>query len=278
MKWSLFFTTMLILLTSCATNPPSTAAPMHPAVVSSPEEAPIPTNTSQANLPNPASSYCEQQGFKSEIRTSADGSQTGYCLFPDGSECDEWAYFRGECGPAGASSSTSAPTGIPTAMPIDPADYQQGWWTYTHKIYHFSIMLPEDWVVEEITTFDPSMSGHTLILHPSYASGENIRMTFRRVGEEVRLWPTGVGQGEFVEQGTLEIAGGSVRRVLLVCPTGEVTAIWYHSAEEGQPNITRGDMEFVFIYSAGAHCESGQSLGGKVKRAGEMIITSLKVS
>jgi len=34
-----------------------------------------------------------------EIRTAEDGSQTGYCIFPDGSECDEWAYYRGECGP-----------------------------------------------------------------------------------------------------------------------------------------------------------------------------------
>ena len=54
----------------------------------------------QAGLPNPASLYCTQNGNKSEIRTSADGSQTGVCIFPDGSTCDEWAYFRGECGPA----------------------------------------------------------------------------------------------------------------------------------------------------------------------------------
>ena len=45
-------------------------------------------------------------------------------------------------------SSASVPTAIPTAFPIDPADYQ-GFWTYTHPVYGFSIMLPEDWVVEE---------------------------------------------------------------------------------------------------------------------------------
>jgi putative hemolysin len=54
---------------------------------------------SHAVMPNPASVYCEQQGYKSEIRTAADGSQYGVCVFPDGSECDEWAYYRGECGP-----------------------------------------------------------------------------------------------------------------------------------------------------------------------------------
>jgi len=161
-------------------------------------------------------------------------------------------------------------------MPIDPAEYQQGWWTYKQSTYGFSIMLPEDSGVEEITTPDPLMNGHSLNLHPTHGT-DNIRLTFRRVGENVRLWPTGVGQGEFIQQGTLDIAGQPARRFLLVCPTGEVTAIWYHSAEEGQPNITRADMEFGFIYSIGSHCDPGLSIGGKTQRWGETIIASLKV-
>jgi putative hemolysin len=56
------------------------------------------TDIPKANMPNPASVNCEQNGNKLEIRTAADGSQSGICIFPDGSECDEWAYFRGECG------------------------------------------------------------------------------------------------------------------------------------------------------------------------------------
>ncbi|GEM_PF-323582 len=54
---------------------------------------------SATGLPNPASKFCQDQGYKLEIRTAADGSQTGYCLFPDGTECEEWAFYRGECGP-----------------------------------------------------------------------------------------------------------------------------------------------------------------------------------
>jgi len=52
------------------------------------------------NMPNPASVYCKQNGNQIEIQTAADGSQSSECVFPDGSTCDEWAYFRGECGPA----------------------------------------------------------------------------------------------------------------------------------------------------------------------------------
>jgi putative hemolysin len=57
------------------------------------------TATPEAGLPNPASVFCEEQGYNLEIRTAADGSQQGFCIFPDGSECDEWAFYRGECGP-----------------------------------------------------------------------------------------------------------------------------------------------------------------------------------
>lgn len=235
-------------------------------------------DTDSAGLPNPASVYCQEQGYTLEIRTAVDGGQTGVCLFSDGSECDEWAYYRGECGPASQNGDAAAPTEIPfpTPLPIDPALYQ-GWQTYTHTGYGFSIMLPEDWIVEEIAAEDPLLGGHLLNLHPQAAiDKENIRMTFRRVGEETLLWPTGVGQGEFVSQGTLDVAGQPAQRVLLVCPTGEVTAIWYHQGE-GQLNITRDDLEFGFIFTAADHCETGYSLGGNARQVGEMIIASLYV-
>jgi len=53
----------------------------------------------ELDMPNPASVYCEEQGGKIEIRTQDDGGQYGVCIFPDGSECEEWAFFRGECKP-----------------------------------------------------------------------------------------------------------------------------------------------------------------------------------
>ncbi len=52
----------------------------------------------QVEIANPASVYCADRGFQSEVRTDADGNQYGMCIFPDGSECEEWAFFRGECG------------------------------------------------------------------------------------------------------------------------------------------------------------------------------------
>lgn len=56
-----------------------------------------PTETPIVNMANPASVYCKEHGGQSVIRTAADGSQSGVCVFENGNECDEWMYFRGEC-------------------------------------------------------------------------------------------------------------------------------------------------------------------------------------
>lgn len=55
------------------------------------------TGEQKTQIANPASVYCEEKGGKLEIRADADGNQYGICIFPDGSECEEWKFFRGEC-------------------------------------------------------------------------------------------------------------------------------------------------------------------------------------
>jgi uncharacterized protein len=382
--------------------------------------------TQDAFMPNPASVYCEQRGYKVEIRNASDGSQSGVCIFPDGSECDEWAFFRGECKPptptpeielgwqtytnqalgysfsypagveiitndeplkslsisgagignafwgiahpidrpeyrpsegvdllqwlkdhylvgenqqpdaqiagetaihfrheASPQSSTfdqyyfahdgqlyqiiignanleedwnlanhfmqsfqfitptSPDTGaLPTALPIDPSVYTD-WITYTNPTYGFTLKLPGGWVVDEADSSDPLLVGHEIILENTVAfTEESIRLTFRRVGEDTFLWPSGVGEGEFIQQGTLEISGQPALRMLLVCPNRTVTAIWYYQTDsqaDGQPNITLGDIEFVIIFRMPGHCEPGYNLTGELQQMGEAIIASLKV-
>jgi putative hemolysin len=51
----------------------------------------------EADIANPASVHCEEQGGTVEIRIGEDGAERGVCVFDDGSECDEWAFYRGEC-------------------------------------------------------------------------------------------------------------------------------------------------------------------------------------
>ena len=76
----------------------------------------IATLTPAAGLANPASVFCREQGFRLELRTDATGGQSGICHFPDGSQCDEWAYYRGECGPAGQAAAGTTPAPSPTRV------------------------------------------------------------------------------------------------------------------------------------------------------------------
>ena len=55
-------------------------------------------SSEDVEIANPASVYCVQSGYTLEIRTNADGSEYGVCIFPDDNECEEWAFFRNECG------------------------------------------------------------------------------------------------------------------------------------------------------------------------------------
>jgi hypothetical protein len=50
-------------------------------------------------MANPASVFCEEQGGKLDIRKDADGNETGFCVFADGAEVREWAFYHGEAGP-----------------------------------------------------------------------------------------------------------------------------------------------------------------------------------
>lgn len=51
----------------------------------------------RSGIANPASVKCVNDGYRLEIRKAADGGEYGVCINADGKECEEWAYFRGEC-------------------------------------------------------------------------------------------------------------------------------------------------------------------------------------
>ena len=102
------------------------------AAACGPTATAAPTGTgSDAGIANPASVFCEQNAGRLDIRTGPDGGQIGVCVFPDASECEEWAYFRGECAPG----SVGAPT-IAAPLPAEPVTLQ--------------VLLPQDGSLIEI--------------------------------------------------------------------------------------------------------------------------------
>jgi inhibitor of cysteine peptidase len=61
------------------------------------------TKIVNTELGNPASKYCLDHGGSSLLQTltaiNGSESQEGICEFHDGSQCEEWKFFRGECKP-----------------------------------------------------------------------------------------------------------------------------------------------------------------------------------
>lgn len=58
--------------------------------------SPSSESSSSAGLANPAAVYCIEQGGKLRMEEN-DLGQHGICILSDNTECEEWAYFRGEC-------------------------------------------------------------------------------------------------------------------------------------------------------------------------------------
>ena len=62
------------------------------------ETAKQPPQQKPVGKANPASVNCVEKGGTLEIRKGKK-SEYGVCKFPNGKECEEWAFFRGKCSP-----------------------------------------------------------------------------------------------------------------------------------------------------------------------------------
>lgn len=52
----------------------------------------------EVDITGAPSSYCQALGYQLEEREDAEGHTIRVCVFPDGYECEEVAFLRGECG------------------------------------------------------------------------------------------------------------------------------------------------------------------------------------
>lgn len=76
-----------------------------------------PLTQKKSSLSNPASSFCIEKGGKLQIQVSPAG-ETGICTLPDGTVCDEWKFYRGECGPKVEECATDADCTVPVSYAI----------------------------------------------------------------------------------------------------------------------------------------------------------------
>ncbi len=221
MRSKLALALLTVLLAACTAKEGSSM----PAVTEA--DVAIPTDTAQANLPNPASVFCEEHGNRVEIRTAADGSQSGVCIFPGGGECDEWDYYRGEC---------SAPPANPKPSPYT------GWTEYVESGYGFKFRYPPEWTAELDLRSDSTSYQHLLWLHaPSKPLSDVVlSIGFERAGEGYGLQRTGIGAGDLFERDSIVFLGEPLKRVVLVLEGKDMEVMY------GITGIfDRGDMRFA---------------------------------
>ena len=79
---------LVLVAAACATGTEEPTSTPPPVATVTDQEKPV------TGLPNPASVYCLEQGGELETRSDADGNQSGFCIFPDGSEKNQWDFWR----------------------------------------------------------------------------------------------------------------------------------------------------------------------------------------
>jgi hypothetical protein len=120
-SFTLVLLLILVVLAACGQS----TSPLAPTQsgASHPTGEPAATAATQAQIPNPASQNCIDQGGTLSFETRGDGGQFGVCYFEDNRQCEEWALFRGEC-PTGGLKVTGYVTPAARYCAITGGQYQ----------------------------------------------------------------------------------------------------------------------------------------------------------
>ncbi len=224
-------------------------------------EPALPDSGGSASLPNPASAYCTAQGGTPEIRTDADGGQYGVCIFADGSECEEWAYFRGECAPGNTQlfetlwllQSYAGQTPIANSNPTlrIQSDWQIGGSTGCNSFFAQVTRDADAWQVGQIGSTMmacmETMEQETAI----FALLTNVNRHTLEAGRLILHAPEGDLVYVLPENASLE---GSEWRLSGIAEGDAISSVWvdaeiYMRLQDGQVNGYTGCNEFFGSYT-----------------------------
>ena len=175
-----------------------------------------PATPSTSQLPNPAAVYCEEQGYDYQIRTAADGSQYGVCVFDDASECDGWAYYRHTCGPDQDQGLTPSDDGSAAGAPVAEENSVDEWLTYENVEYGVSFRYPSSWSLTAVAAGEERAGG--LSSNAVHLNRGTLRLVieFKRPDEATIMGPGGRPAGDVYDRGTVALLGQEIPRHVLV--------------------------------------------------------------
>jgi len=138
-------------------------------------KAPVENPEQNAEIANPASVYCEENGGTLVLEEGA-----WLCMFEDGSYCEEWAYQRWECQPGEIMYNTVEDENIDTVLPewaktsLTNEELEETIDTHFPKWYTYSVYNTETEASSEWEYTYPEDLDHSLLLpiHATMASRE----------------------------------------------------------------------------------------------------------
>lgn len=92
-------TTLILGITMATLSLAACSGDDAPATTNAPAATDAPAAPGDAQIGNPASQYCVDQGGTLELVDETAG-QVGYCNLPDGTRVEEWEYFRASQSPS----------------------------------------------------------------------------------------------------------------------------------------------------------------------------------
>lgn len=246
-----------LVLSACSSIPT-------PTETAYPEPASDQPTIAPAGLPNPASVYCEENGGTLDIR-EGEGGQYGVCIFPDGSECDEWAYFRKECQPGSPEKvvppSASKPPAVETPASHDNEQVLPSPKHIQDVSYGITFNAPNDYILEA--------GDHSVIIR---REGYSLFIGYQWTDEDPLPFRTGMPAGEFRSAGSIQIGGVDFTKQELVSE-GKIKVVEY-----GPGNV--GKLRLV-MYLDGAIPDGGTyqdvDISPKVELEFEQIIATIQL-
>ena len=138
-------------------------------------KTPVENPEQNSEIANPASVYCEENGGTVNL-------EEWLCMFEDGSYCEEWSYYRGECKPGEIIYNTVEDENIDVELPewaktsLTDEELEEIIDTHFPKWYTYSVYNTETEESNEWEYTYPEDLSHTLLL-PIHATMANREIT-----------------------------------------------------------------------------------------------------
>jgi len=174
--------------------------------------------------------------------------------------------------PSPLPTATSRPASTVDPTPTQPpAERYQGWQTFTHPTYGFSLRYPAGWLLEEDQRAVSTTKGHWLKIWSPQEPRMTVNVGYKRAGEDQRITRSGLGAGELQERDAIAFLDQDVRRQVLVCQGYAMTVLY------GPGEIPRKRLAFTLALDYSGDWCAAPGLPDAAQASADAIVASFTI-